>query len=197
MSIIQTHTVSLEKKLAQGNLRLIPLCDEHLPYLYQWNSDPEVLYWAEADDVIEPYAPEMVRQIYGGVSKNAFCFLTLLDDVPIGECWLQKMNISRVRSMYPENCDVRRIDLTIGEKEYWGRGIGTEMISLLVRFAFQQEKVDVLHCFNEDYNVRSCRAFEKNGFSLVLAEPVSKLSQKRKYEYHWQLTKEEFAVIEG
>lgn len=197
MCTITTHAVTLEKKLDQGNLRLIPLCDEHLPYLYRWNSDTDVLYWTEADDVIEPYSPETVRAIYGGVSKNAFCFLAQLDDKPIGECWLQRMNLPKVRSLYPETCDVRRIDLCIGEKEYWGKGIGTEMLALLVRFAFEQEKVDVLRCFSEDYNLRSRRAFEKNGFSLVLSEPVSTPSQKRNVEYHWELTKEDFLSFSG
>ena len=36
-----------------------------------------------------------------------------------GECWLQKMNIPEVIAMYPESTDVRRIDMTIGEREWW------------------------------------------------------------------------------
>ncbi|MHC1694109.1 MAG: hypothetical protein AB9835_02285 [Eubacteriales bacterium] len=43
MSIIKTHDVTLYG----GNdvdIVLRPVCDEHLPYLYKWNADPEVLY---------------------------------------------------------------------------------------------------------------------------------------------------------
>lgn len=189
MMVIQSHDVVLEKQISQGLLRLIPLRDDHLPYLYQWNQDPEVLYWAEADDVPMGYPPETVRAIYGGVSKNAICFLVLLNEFPIGECWLQKMNLPEVRNMYPASWDVRRIDLCIGEKAYWGQGIGTAMIGMLVEFAFCREQVDVLHCFTEDYNIRSGRAFEKNGFVLIRQDPVEG-SPKCKAEYHWQLKKE-------
>lgn len=45
---------------------LRPLSDVHLPYLYKWSSDPEVLYWTEGEDV-ESYPPEIVHKKYGGM----------------------------------------------------------------------------------------------------------------------------------
>jgi len=46
MNIIKTHDVTLYG----GNdidVVLRPLSDEHLPLLYKWCADPEVLYWTE------------------------------------------------------------------------------------------------------------------------------------------------------
>lgn len=63
--------------------------------------------------------------------------------------------------------DARRIDIAIGEKDFWGKGVGTEAIALLVGRAFEDQGVDVLHCLVPDYNVRSQRAFVRNGFELV------------------------------
>ena len=97
---------------------LCPLSDEHLPYLYKWNSDSEVLYWTEGED-IESYPPEIVHQIYGGISQNNLCFALKVNDEIIGECWLQKMNLPDVKKMYADDADVRRIDMSIGEKSYW------------------------------------------------------------------------------
>ena len=31
----------------EGGLVLRPLTDEHLPLLYKWNADPEVVYWSD------------------------------------------------------------------------------------------------------------------------------------------------------
>lgn len=93
--------------------------------------------------------------------------------------------------MYPGSLDVRRIDMAIGEKAYWGRGIGSQFIGMLVDFAFCGEHADVLHCICEDYNVRSCRMWEKQGFTRILEKPVPG-SWKGKMEYHYRLKRQEF-----
>ena len=99
--------------------------------------------------------------------------------------------LPQIIAMYDEACDVRRIDMCIGEKEFWGKGIGTILVRMLVKFAFEKEGVDVLHCFCEDYNVRSRRVWEKNGFSLIMEEKIPQPS-KGKLQYHWRLTREEY-----
>lgn len=89
MSIIKTHDITLIGGNEQYKIILRPLSDEHLSYLYKWNSDPGVLYWTEGEDV-ECYTPDVVHQIYGGISQNNFCFVVEVNDKIIGECWLQK-----------------------------------------------------------------------------------------------------------
>lgn len=196
MSIIHTHNVTLNGKGSGHHIVLKPLCDDHLPLLYKWCADPEVLYWTEGgeDDPEMRYPPETVRMIYGGVSQAAHCFLIEADGDPIGECWLQRMNLPAVREMYPAGTDVRRIDMSIGEKQWWGRGIGTAFVGMLVQFAFEQERVDVLHCLCEDYNVRSCRVWEKNGFRLVQTEALPE-GEKGRYRYHFRLTRREYESV--
>ena len=62
--------------------------------------------------------------------------------------------------------DCRRIDLAI-EKGFWGLGIGTAAIRLLVEFGFESECVDAIFAMDvADCNRRSRRAFEKAGFEL-------------------------------
>ena len=194
MSIIRTHNITFHGGNDTYKIILHPLSDEHLPCLYKWNSDAEVLYWSEGEDV-ESYSPEVVRQIYGGISQNSLCFMIEVNGENIGECWLQKMNLPNISALYPENTDVRRIDMSIGEKTYWGKGIGTLFIGMLVKHAFECEQVDVLHCFCEDYNIRSRRVWEKNGFKLVMTEAIPQ-PHKGKLQYHWRLTKDEYSKRE-
>ena len=115
MSIIRSHDITLCGGNDEYKVILCPLSDEHLPYLYKWNSDSEVLYWTEGED-IESYPPEVVHQIYGGISQNNLCFALKVNNEIIGECWLQKMNLPNVKKMYAADADVRRIDMSIGEK---------------------------------------------------------------------------------
>ena len=193
MAVIRTHSVTLKGEGGGHAIILRPLTDEHLPLLYKWCADPEVLYWTEGgeDDPKLSYPPETVDMIYGGVSQNALCFLVEADGAPVGECWLQRMNLPAVQAMYPAGTDVRRIDMSIGEKTWWGRGIGTAFVGMLVKLAFEEERADVLHCLCEDYNIRSCRVWEKNGFRLVQTDALP-AGQKGKYQYHFRLTRTEY-----
>ncbi|MCL5997496.1 MAG: GNAT family N-acetyltransferase [Chloroflexi bacterium] len=163
---IKTHTVTLRGE----RMVLRPLTEQDWETLLRWNNDPEVLYFAEGDDV-SSHSLEDMQGIYRGVSQNAFCFMAELDGCPVGECWLQRMNLDRILQKYPD-LDCRRIDLMIGEKNRWGKGLGTEMIRLLTDFAFTHERADaVFGCDIADYNPRSLRAFLTNGYQLDVTTP--------------------------
>ena len=191
MSIIKTHEITLHGG-EKNNIVLRHLNDSHLILLYKWNADPEVVYWTDGgEDDGRSHDIDTVHKIYHGVSQNAFCFLIEVDGVPVGECWLQKMNLENVLNMYEDSTDVRRIDMMIGEKNYWNKGIGSQFIPMIIDFAFNTEQVDVLHCFCEDYNDRSRRMWEKNGFSLILKEELPQL-QKGKFQYHFRLMRDEY-----
>jgi len=166
------------------------MTEEDWPILERWNSDPEILYYCEIDDVSHR-TPDEVRQIYRGVSQAAFCFIIELDERPIGECWLQEMNIERVLRQYP-HMDCRRIDLMIGEKELWGQGIGTQTIRLLTEFAFLTEGVDIIYEPGiADYNHRSRRAFQRVGYE-IMGKRRGKPGGKAEYLYDLALSREKF-----
>ena len=185
---LRGHDVTLRG----AGIALRPMTEGDWDVLLRWNSDPEVLYFAEGDDVA-CRSLEEVQEIYREVSQTAFCFIAEFDGEPIGECWLQKMNLERILKKYPGR-DCRRIDLTIGEKELWGQGNGTEMIRLLTRFAFEEEKADmVFGCDVADYNPRSRRAFEKNGYRID-ARIEQPPGGKARYEYDLVLAREEYVA---
>lgn len=52
-------------------------------------------------------------------------------------------------------------------REYWGRGYGTEAVSLLVRHAFRWLGLEKLWARVYEPNVASRRVLEKNGFRLA------------------------------
>lgn len=161
--------------LTGRRVRLRPMTEADWPTLLRWNQDPDVLRYAEGDDV-QGYTVDEVKAIYREVSQHAYCFIAEPVGLPwqggpVGEGWLQEMNLPRLLERFPGE-DLRRIDLMIGEKTLWGRGLGTEMIDLLTRFAFVNQATDrVFGCDIADFNARSLRAFEKNGYRLFTCIP--------------------------
>jgi RimJ/RimL family protein N-acetyltransferase len=164
--------------------------------LLKWNNadeyirDLQVLYYAEGD-AITSRSLEEVQELYCAVCEHALCFVIEADGQPVGECWLQEMNPDRILSQYPSE-DCRRIDLMIGEKDHWGRGIGTETIRLLTEFGFEHEDVDrIFACDVADYNVRSRKAFQRVGYETIATIEQEPGSKARCY-YDLALTREAF-----
>jgi RimJ/RimL family protein N-acetyltransferase len=159
---LTTHTVHLQ----DGELLLRPTTEQDWGFLVAlWNT-PEVAYYTEGGEWT-PFTLEDVQRIYAGISAQAYCFIMEVDGRPIGECWLQRMNLPRLRDAFP-HCDQRRIDLAIADPDLWGHGCGTRAIRLLADFALTQEKADaVFACDVWDYNTRSLRAFKKAGFQVA------------------------------
>ena len=180
---LQLHIITL----GDGDLMLRPMTEADWDILYRWNNDPQVLYFAEGDDV-KARSLDDVQGMYRQVSQTAFCFIAEVNRQPIGECWLQRMNLERISERYPDQ-DCRRIDLMIGEKTLWGKGYGTRMIRLLAGLAFEVESADaVFGCDIADYNPRSQKAFQKAGFRLD-ARIDQPPGQKAKFSYDLVLTR--------
>jgi RimJ/RimL family protein N-acetyltransferase len=171
-------------------LVLRPMTEHDWDILLVWNNDPDVLYYVESDTVSSRTFEE-IQALYRSVSQHAFCFIIESKGQQIGECWLQKLNLDRLLQKYP-NADCRRIDLMIGERELWGRGIGTEVIRLLTTFAFEHEQADfVFGCEVADYNLASQKAFQKVGYQL--SKNIQQASgAKARYCVDFVLSREDF-----
>lgn len=157
---LRAHDVTLRGP----RLLLRPLTEDDWAPLVAWNNDPEVLAWAEGDE-IESRTLDEVQRIYRSISVNAHCFLMEFDGKPIGECWLQRMNLRRLLTRHPGE-DVRRIDIAIGLPALWGQGLGREAVGLLLEFGFRLEGVDVIYACVDAGNVRSRRMFESLEFAV-------------------------------
>lgn len=162
---IQTHTIRLEDL----TVTLRPLSSADWPLLIAWNSNPDVVAWADAEK--DSYTEDDIYAIYSEVSRTAQCFIIerRADGVPVGECWLQRMNLARYNDL-AARLSVRRIDIMIGLPDQWGLGFGRRAIGLLVDHAFNDQNVDaLLACDILPNNARSLAAFRSQGFREVAA----------------------------
>ena len=66
------------------------------------------------------------------------------------------------------NADFHRreveIGVTIGLREYWGRGFGTDLLRTFVGYLFDSLSLDRVYLKTLDWNLRAQRCFEKAGF---------------------------------
>lgn len=157
-NVLRAHNVNLRGE----RVTLRPMTEEDWDYVCAWDTDPEVLFWSDDPDTA-PRAQEETKAIYRGVSLFAYVFVIELEGEPIGECWLQKLNLPEIIERFPGR-DLRRIDIAIGRKDLWGKGLGSDAIRTLLRFAFERERADGVYYGVRADNLRSRRAAQKAGF---------------------------------
>ncbi|MCC7146494.1 MAG: GNAT family N-acetyltransferase [Phycisphaeraceae bacterium] len=162
------------------------MTEDDWPLLLPWNQDPQLLFLTEGTGNPKSYTLAQIQNIYRTVSQHAYNFMIEHQNQPIGECWLQEMNLAHVTARYPGK-DCRRIDLMIGAKTFWGQGIGSTVIDMLCEFGFGAEKADLIFGLVGSHNPRSRRTFEKNGFILDIQTPQPPGS-KAEHEYTLILT---------
>ncbi len=152
-----------EVRLLTPRRVLRPMTESDWRTLLTWNQDPRVLVEWDSGNTV-PWNLAKLQRVYRRISQHAFMFMIDFEGRAIGEGWLQEMNLPEVTARFPGR-DLRRIDLSIGAPELWGRGLGSEAVGALVRFGLDQEHADaVFACDVRDTNARSRRVFEKNGF---------------------------------
>ncbi|HEV2125846.1 MAG TPA: GNAT family N-acetyltransferase [Chloroflexota bacterium] len=183
---LKTHATTL----VGDRVVLRPMTEDDWDLILAINNDPEIGYFTEEDEWA-PYTLEQLQRIYRSISQQAHMFVIEYEGRAIGECWLQRMNLPRLIDRFPGR-DLRRIDLAIGDKHLWGQGLGTEVLRLLVRFAFEQEGAEIV--FGVDvggYNSGSRRAFEKAGFNVLQRIPRPG-NPKAEVGYDLVLTREQY-----
>ena len=84
-----------------------------------------------------------------------FSIRTLAEDKLIGELGLDVVNWSG-RDAF--------VGLGIGETEYWSKGYGTDVMNVLLRFAFTEINLRRVTLTVFEYNPRAIRSYEKAGF---------------------------------
>jgi len=147
------------ERLIEGSkiyLRKIRLSDANDNY-HRWLNDPEINQYLESRHV--PQTPEAIRQyVQEKIARDDEILLAIClkdNDMHIGNIKLGPINKAH---------SFASIGLFIGEKGYWGKGIATEAISLVTRFAFDVLGLHKVIAGCYVHNTGSLRAFEKAGF---------------------------------
>ena len=59
------------------------------------------------------------------------------------------------------------IDIVIGDKCFWNKGIGTQVMQLTAKYLFEEEKAGIIFIAPQTWNSRAIRCYEKSGFRQI------------------------------
>ena len=106
-------------------------------------SEKQLIDWIQKDQEKEPPA------------FYTFQIRTLEDDCLVGFIGLDGTAIPH-GDMF--------VGIGLGEREFWGRGYGTDAMKVILRFAFHEMNLRRISLNTFEYNPRAIRSYEKAGF---------------------------------
>ncbi len=71
----------------------------------------------------------------------------------------------------PNNPREATLGALIGEKQFWGAGLGSEACARLLQYAFTELNLERMRLTTLAHNMRARRAFEKIGFNMEYLSP--------------------------
>jgi aminoglycoside 6'-N-acetyltransferase len=137
-----------------------------LAMVARWLVEPHVARWYLAGSSVEEEVDSLRQSVVG--AERVHALLVLNDGVAIGWCQWYDCDVDPewAADMGAGPRDVG-VDYAIGEPDFVGRGLGTALVSTLVR-RVRSEHPDVAFVSDPDArNLASRRVLEKNGFQLV------------------------------
>ncbi len=126
---------------------------------YAWETDPELSHL----DAVSPtsitfsrYLSDYTNELrYSPPSSRRFAIDTL-DSKHIGNC--SYYNISETRGE-------AELGIMIGNRNYWNKGYGTDVVTTLVDYIFRQTNLNRIYLKTLESNDRAQKCFQKCGFT--------------------------------
>ncbi len=123
----------------------------------RWYADPEVVRLTRYQD--GPMRPEEIERFFAvralGPESLAMAIHVRSDDRLIGTCALSQLDADNGSALF---------HITIGEKDTWGRGYGTEATRLMIDHAFGGLGLHRVGLAVFSFNDRAIRSYRSCGF---------------------------------
>lgn len=137
-----------------------------------WLNDPEINKYLETREA----TVEDLRRYIKDKNENPNClFLGIFfkeNKKHIGNIKLEPIDFDNKKAT---------LGILIGEKEYWGKGIGTEAVKLLVDWTFDNLRLEEVNLGVISENKAAIKVYTKAGFHI---DRIEKRSIKHKGELH-------------
>lgn len=134
------------------------------------DTDPQSLYSPKGPE--KWWEKEIEKAAQGGLPEGFFFNIrTLPDEKLVGFVVLWGLEWTHGEAI---------VSIALGEPEYWGKGLGTEAMRMILRYAFTELNLHRVTLWVFGYNQRAIRSYEKAGFQKegVVRELVSRDGQR-------------------
>jgi len=135
-----------------------PSADD-LPAVVRWYRDPEIARLTRYQT--RPMSQSEIERFFQVRMMSPDALAYSIVELPR---WRQ-IGFTTFSSLDPDNGSVL-FHITIGERDAWGRGLGTETTSLMLSHAFERLALHRVGLTVFSYNLRAIRAYEKAGFRV-------------------------------
>ena len=133
--------------------------NENLRAFQRWYSDPEVARLTRYQQ--GPLSTEEIQQFfYGRIMSSDFLAMAIYvreSDRLIGTCAFSQLDGDNGSTLF---------HITIGERDAWGHGYGSETTQLMVAHAFTRLALHRVALSVFEFNERAIRTYEKCGFTV-------------------------------
>jgi RimJ/RimL family protein N-acetyltransferase len=152
-----------------------PIQHDYLPRYVEWLNDWEVRRFL-APTLPHPFTMQDEEDWFNrqrnDSSARHFALLTRAEGKLIGNCGLHQVDWTNRNAIF---------GIFIGDKNYWGRGFGTDATQTLLRYAFEEANLHRVELEVFDLNPRGIHVYEKCGFKL---EGVRRQALFREGQWH-------------
>jgi aminoglycoside 6'-N-acetyltransferase len=138
----------------------------------KWLTDERVLEYYEGRD--NPFPLDRIIDTYQPMVKGDELVIPCIfyyKNIPIGYLQYYLLNdlpeCDRKKYCLEETDKIYGIDLFIGETNYWNKGIGSLVLSTLVKFLFEELQAVKVVTDPQEWNTRAIHFYEKCGFAKV------------------------------
>ncbi|QSO45659.1 GNAT family N-acetyltransferase [Alicyclobacillus mengziensis] len=151
--------------MIHGNLvSLKPFTREMFNTYYQWRQDDEVMYWATG----EPYMSSLISEeafmkrydtdvLESRQQESGMLGIFTETDDFIGEISYRDMDLVAGTAV---------IGIMIGNKDFWGKGYGTDAVRTMCQFLFDRFRLRRLQLDTWSGNERAIKSYLKIGFQI-------------------------------
>lgn len=144
--------------LAGKKINLRPISKSDAGKLFRWVNDAEVTqYLSVYLPMHENEEMEWVENLSKRKSNDIVLGIETIDGVLVGTVGLHEISWKDRTST---------IGISIGEKNYWGKGCGTEAIKLIIDYAFKTLNLRKVCLSVLSHNWRAIRCYKGCGFKL-------------------------------
>lgn len=146
------------KKIALKDIYLVPFEQEHIQLFHQWRNNIEVMELASP--VIEQYSLEETVYFVEHAMLSAndgehYVIMQSREDLAIG--YVSLINIDY--DNFSADCMIE-----IGNVDYWGRGLGTMAMEVILEYVFNELNLNRLGLQVFSFNERALKMYQKLGF---------------------------------
>lgn len=167
--------------------------DRLAEHFSRWSRDSE-FFRLMGDDPSRPFSKRNNKEFFEKIlEKNGQeTFAFLIETVETG----QVIGDLSIQSEISWTHGDAIVGIGLGEREFWGKGYGTEAMRLLLNYAFNELNLHRMSLDVFEYNPRAIRSYEKAGFVMEGRERQSLRREGQRWDIvHTGILRSEWETI--